>query len=63
MMEIDLKDEAQREEFKKALGEAIDAWLDKQFARFGKYSIYAMGAALFAWIAYLYLLSHGWKPA
>lgn len=61
-MPLDLEDEKQKELFREALAEAIDAWLDKQFSKFGRWSFYGIASALFAWVSYLYLNGHGFKP-
>lgn len=61
-MALDPKDEKQAELFKAALEKAIDAWLDKQFVKFGKWTFWGIAAALFAWVCSLYLNTHGFKP-
>lgn len=49
------------EEFKAAVKEALTEWLDAQFALFGKYSLAALSSLFFAWLIYLYFLTHGFK--
>jgi hypothetical protein len=40
--------------------EAIQEWLDKQFASFGKWSLTGIACALAAWLFYAWLSAHGW---
>lgn len=46
------------EEKNKIIGDAIDAWLDKKWASFGKWTARGIGAALFSVVMY-YLATHG----
>lgn len=47
---------------KEAVKEAIQEWMDKQFATFGRWSFYGIVSMAVAGISYLFLSSHGWKP-
>ena len=48
------------EEMKKIYQEALQEWLDKKFAEFGKWSFYSLLAAgLFA-LVYFILWANGW---
>jgi hypothetical protein len=40
--------------------EAIDEWLDKKFAQFGKWSITGILAAVCVWVFYGWLNFQGW---
>jgi len=52
-----------REERKEIVKEAIKEWMDEQFARFGRWSLYTILAAAVAGVAYVTLFVHGWiKP-
>lgn len=42
----------------KIIGDAIDAWLDRKFAAFGKWALSSVAAAAFGWLVY-FLLTHG----
>lgn len=60
---IDLRDPEQVELLKGLLEGAIDSWLDKQYAKFGKWTLRGMGATGIAWLAYIYFSSpHPFKP-
>ena len=48
-------------EQKEVVKEAIQEWLDMQFAKFGKYSLVGAVSMLFAMLLYLYLAAHGLK--
>lgn len=50
-----------KNEQKQVVKEAIQEWLDVQFAQFGKYSLGACIAFAFAVMLYLYLSAHGMK--
>lgn len=54
MPEIDKQTE------KEAIKEALQEWLDKQFALFGKWSLAGLFAAGLAGLVYLALLGQGW---
>jgi hypothetical protein len=41
--------------------EALQEWLDKKFAAFGKWSATSMLAAAFVGLVYLWLRGHGWQ--
>lgn len=58
---VDWNDPQSRAAFRDALDGAIDSWLQKQFAIFGKWSVRGLAAALFSWVCYLYLSTHGFK--
>jgi hypothetical protein len=68
-MQNDYGDEFRREkriqltkdEQKEVVKQAIQEWLDGQFARFGRYSLVAVVSALMAAVFYLYLAAHGFK--
>ncbi|WP_345815245.1 hypothetical protein AAGS40_23150 [Paraburkholderia sp. PREW-6R] len=55
-----IKEAFQREEMKVVFRESLDAWLDKQFAQFGKWTLGALLAAAFAGCVYLALVGQGW---
>jgi len=46
------------EEKNKIIGDAIDAWLDRKWAAFGKWTARGVGAAIFSVVMY-YLATHG----
>lgn len=48
-----------KEEFSDLFDAAVDRWLDKQFARFGRWAIGGVFAALFVWAVKLYVSSGG----
>lgn len=50
-----------KDEQKEVVKQAIQEWLDGQFAKFGRYSLVAVVSALMAAIFYLYLAAHGFK--
>lgn len=45
---------------KEIMKEAIEEWLDKQFAKFGKWSMTGICLALLAWAFYGWLNFQGW---
>lgn len=45
---------------KAVVKEAIEEWLDKQFATFGKWSLTGILCALGAWAFYAWLSAQGW---
>jgi hypothetical protein len=47
-----------QEEKNKIIGEAIDAWLDKKWATFGKWTARGIGAAVFSAAMY-FIATHG----
>lgn len=47
-----------QDEKNKIVGEAIDAWLDKKFAAFGKWTLSSVAAAAFGYLVY-FLFTHG----
>ena len=59
----DLNDPKQRAEFRLAVKEAIDEWLEKQFAAFGRWSAAGIASLIIGFIAYIYFnVPHGFKP-
>jgi len=58
---VNLEDPRQREEFRQAVREAIDEWLDKQFAKFGVWSVRSIFAIVLAGVAYLYFKTNGFS--
>lgn len=51
-----------RDEYKQVVKDAINEWLDKQFALLGKWALGSIGAAALALLAYLLLVKFGWTP-
>lgn len=50
-------------EMKRIVKDAIREWLDEQFAKFGRWSLYTVLALATASILYLSLFANGWhKP-
>ena len=45
---------------KEALKEALQDWLDKQFAAFGKWTLSGLASAGLVGVVYLILTSQGW---
>lgn len=58
--EMDWVNRRQREEDKQLIKDAVDEWLDKKFAAFGKWSARALAALLLAAFVYFILWSQGW---
>jgi hypothetical protein len=54
--------QSERSEIKSAFKEAIKEWLAERYATFGKWTLRSLFATLIAWLAYFYLVSHGWSP-
>ena len=48
------------EEHKQAIKEALEEWLDKQFTKFGRWSLRSIGAIFLAALVYMWAASHGW---
>jgi len=46
---------------KEAVKEALQEWMDKQFATLGKWTFGGMASVAFAVMVYLYLAQHGWS--
>lgn len=46
------------EEKNEVIGSAIDAWLDKKWAKFGKYTARGIAAMAFSYVMYL-MATHG----
>lgn len=58
-----LKQALKNAEAKRIIKEAIREWLDEQFAKFGKWSLYGLLAAATTLILYMTLVMNGWhKP-
>lgn len=47
-------------ETKRILKEALQEWLDGQFARFGKWTLAGLVSAAFAGLVWVWLSAHGW---
>lgn len=52
--------EIDRDVQKEAVKEALQEWLDKQFALFGKWTLAGLFSAAFVGAVYLWLAAHGW---
>ncbi len=53
----------EKEDMKKVYQEALQEWLDKKFAEFGKWTLRSFLAALFSALIYFILYMNGWhKP-
>ena len=52
--------EEQKELQKAAIKEAIQEWLDKQFATVGRWTVRGIVSAALAVLFYFYAASHGW---
>lgn len=61
MDKLDLNDPEQRRLFREVLAEAIQEWLDKQYASFGKWAARSILAVAFSALAYIYLSKQGLK--
>lgn len=61
MDKLDLNDPEQRRLFREVLAEAIQEWLDKQYAYFGKWALRGIFAAAFSVLAFAYLSKQGLK--
>lgn len=61
-MPVDLNDKKQAELFRALVESAIDAWLDKQYANVGKWTLRGFLAAATAGGFYLYVKTGGFKP-
>lgn len=48
-----------KEEAKAAMKEALNEWLDKQFARFGRWTAAGLFSTALAALAYAYSKTHG----
>jgi hypothetical protein len=48
-----------KEEAKAAMKEALNEWLDKQWAQFGKWTMSGLASAAIAGLAYAYSKTHG----
>jgi hypothetical protein len=49
------------EEKKRIVKEALQEWLDKQFAAFGRWTLRGLIATGFGYLVYWYLSAHGFK--
>lgn len=45
---------------KEVVKEALQEWLDKQFAAFGKWTLAGLVSAALAGAVYLWFAAHGW---
>lgn len=61
-MPVDMEDPKQAEFFRNIVEKAIDSWLDKQYANFGKWTMRGVLAAATAGMFYLYVKTGGFKP-
>lgn len=52
---VDRVVKSSKEEFYENFDAAVDRWLDKKFAQFGKWAIMGMCAGLFVWGIKLYV--------
>lgn len=52
-------DQLTKAEAKAAMKEALNEWLDKQFASFGKWTMSGLASAAIAGLAYAYSKTHG----
>ncbi|HEX3643027.1 MAG TPA: hypothetical protein VHV10_17215 [Ktedonobacteraceae bacterium] len=50
-----------READKQVVKEALKEWLDEKFMEFGKWTISGIAALVLAAIAYMILITHGWR--
>lgn len=50
-------------DMKRIVKEAIREWLDEQFAKFGRWSLYTLLALATAAILYLSLTTNGWHKS
>jgi hypothetical protein len=57
-----MDEEKLRTLIKESAREAHREWLDETFATFGKWSMTALGAALFSALVYIILTTSGWSP-
>jgi hypothetical protein len=48
-----------KEEAKAAMKEALNEWLDKQWAQFGKWTMGGLASTAIAGLAYMYSKTHG----
>lgn len=55
-----MPDKLTPEDEKEILKQAIEEWLDKQFAKFGKWSLTAIITAGLVWLFYGWLSFQGW---
>lgn len=53
-------DEAKKLADKEVVKEALEEWLDKKFAQFGKWTLGGLCALAFAGLVYLALAGQGW---
>lgn len=59
---VDFKDDDQRRAMEEALDNAINKWLDKQFASFGKWTSRGLIALIIAGACWLWFHTQGFKP-
>lgn len=55
-----MPDKMTPEEEKEIMKQAIEEWLDKQFAKFGKWTLGLMAMACLAWAFFGWLNFQGW---
>jgi len=55
-----MPDDLSSDREKEIMKEAIEEWLDKQFAKFGKWSMTGIFLAMMAWGFYGWLNFQGW---
>jgi hypothetical protein len=55
------EEEELRELLEQSMDKAINKWLDKQFATFGKWTLHGLLAVFFAGLLYLYFHTQGFK--
>lgn len=53
-------DRLDKDEIKKAMKEALNEWLSKQFAMFGRWTLAGLSSVAFYALVYVWLSSHGW---
>lgn len=59
-MPIDFENEEQKKFLRDSIKQAIDAWLDSQFARIGKWTIRGIVAMLLTALAHFAISYGGW---
>ncbi len=56
-----LTDAELKDTIKAAIKEAVSGWLDEQFMRFGKWSLYSLAAVAIGAVVYAVLMALGFK--
>jgi len=59
---VNLRDDEQKKMMADALDAAVDRWMDKQFANFGKWTVRGILALIFGGAVWLYFHTGGLKP-